>query len=59
MYLLDTNVISELRKANSGKADPQVIAWANSVMPASLFLSAITVLELETGILLVEHRDIK
>lgn len=57
MYLLDTNVISELRKANTGKADPQVVAWASGVSPASLFVSVISVLELETGILLVERRD--
>ncbi|MFT7561948.1 MAG: putative nucleic acid-binding protein [Flavobacteriales bacterium] len=59
MYLLDTNVISELRKAKSGKADKNVLAWADSVSTAGLFLSVITVLELETGILLVERRDPK
>lgn len=59
MYLLDTNVVSELRKTRTGKADPNVVAWADSVSPASLFISAITVLELETGILLVERRDEK
>ena len=57
MYLLDTNVISELRKAASGKADKNVVDWANSVSATRLFLSVITVLELETGILLVERRD--
>lgn len=57
MYVLDTNVVSELRKAKSGKADKNVTAWAVSVMPSSLFLSAMTVLELETGILMVERRD--
>lgn len=57
MYLLDTNVVSELRKAKSGKADSNVVAWAASVPPLSLFLSAITILELETGVLLVERRD--
>ncbi len=57
MYLLDTNVIAELRKAASPKVDQKVLAWANSVSTASLFLSAITVLELETGTLLVERRD--
>lgn len=57
MYLLDTNVVSELRKAKSGKADANVVAWAASVPPLSLFLSVITVLELETGVLLVERRD--
>jgi toxin FitB len=57
MYLLDTNVLSELRKAKSGKADTNVVSWANSVSAAQLFISVITVLELETGVLLVELRD--
>ena len=57
MYLLDTNVISELRKAKSGKIAPKVLTWANRVPAASLFLSVITILELETGVLLVERRD--
>ena len=57
MYLLDTNVISELRKAKSGKADNNVVSWTNSVSATRLFLSAITILELETGVLLVERRD--
>lgn len=57
MYLLDTNVVSELRKAKSGKANKKVTAWAKSVSAESLFLSAITILELETGILLIERRD--
>ncbi|NNM69186.1 MAG: type II toxin-antitoxin system VapC family toxin [Gallionella sp.] len=57
MYLLDTNVVSELRKAKAGKADKNVTAWADSVSATSLFLSVITVLELETGILLIERRD--
>lgn len=54
MFLLDTNVVSELRKA---QADNKVVAWARSVAAPSLFLSAITVLELETGILRIERRD--
>ena len=57
MYLLDTNVVSELRKAGSGKADRQVIAWATRMQPALLFLSAITILELEIGVLRIERRD--
>lgn len=47
MYLLDTNVIAELRKAQSPKVAQNVLAWANSVTAASLFLSVTTVLELE------------
>jgi predicted nucleic acid-binding protein len=57
MYLLDTNVISELRKAKSGKADKNVVSWANNVSAARLFLSVITILEIETGVLLIESRD--
>lgn len=57
MYLLDTNVVAELRKAKAGKADAGVVRWANEVAPASLFLSTITVLEIELGVLLMERRD--
>ena len=57
MYVLDTNVVSELRKIHSGKADPQVSIWANRVDAADLFLSAITVQELEIGVLQMERRD--
>jgi predicted nucleic acid-binding protein len=57
MYLLDTNVVSELRRAKAGKADPHVVAWGESMPVASLFLSVITLLELEMGVLLIERRD--
>jgi len=57
MYLLDTNVISELRKIRLGKADTQVARWADSVAVSDLYLSAISVQELATGVLLIERRD--
>jgi predicted nucleic acid-binding protein len=57
MYLLDTNVISEFRKARIGKADRQVAAWANSVSMESMFLSSVCILEMELGTLLMERRD--
>jgi toxin FitB len=57
MFLLDTNVISELRKVKTGKADKNVTAWAESVSANDLFLSSITILELEIGVGLVERRD--
>lgn len=57
MYLLDTNVVSELRKVRSGKADENVAAWADGVDAAELFLSVITLHELEIGALLIERRD--
>lgn len=57
MYVLDTNVVSELRKVRLGKADANVAAWAESVDAADLFVSAITIMELELGVLSVERRD--
>lgn len=59
MFLLDTNVVSELRKAKSGKANPRVVAWAASVPSTRLYLSVITLMELEMGVLLIERRDPK
>ena len=57
MYLLDTNVVSELRKANSGKADKNVVGWASSTSAGELFVSVITIEELDIGVLLAERRD--
>jgi predicted nucleic acid-binding protein len=57
MYLLDTNVISELRKAGDGKADGNVVAWLSSVDATTFHLSAVTLMELELGILRIERRD--
>ncbi|MEV6298955.1 type II toxin-antitoxin system VapC family toxin [Actinoplanes sp. NPDC051861] len=57
MFLLDTNVVSELRKAKTGRADSNVVAWAAGAAASSMFVSAITVQELEIGVLLVERRD--
>ena len=57
MYVLDTNVLSELRKVRLGKADANVAAWAESVDAADLFVSAITLMELELGVLSMERKD--
>jgi toxin FitB len=57
MYLLDTNVISELRKSGAGKIDRRVEAWATRSKLEEQFLSVITVLELEMGALQMERRD--
>jgi hypothetical protein len=62
MYLLDTNVLSEMRK-DSGKRlgrvqiDPRVQAWIGSVPEGDLFLSVISILEVETGYLRLKRRD--
>ncbi|ECI4633159.1 type II toxin-antitoxin system VapC family toxin [Salmonella enterica subsp. enterica] len=57
MFVLDTNIVSELRKARTGKIDPNVATWAESMDAADLFVSSITIMELELGILSVERRD--
>lgn len=57
MFVLDTNVVSELRKARSGKASSGVSEWAAGVASSSLFVSAITIHELEHGVLLAERAD--
>jgi hypothetical protein len=57
MFVLDTNVVSELRKAKTGKADAGVIAWATAVAQERLYISALTILELELGVLQMERRD--
>ncbi|MFC0350926.1 type II toxin-antitoxin system VapC family toxin [Undibacterium danionis] len=56
MFILDTNVVSELRKIRLGKADEHVAKWADSVNTSDLYLSVITIQELEIGVLLVERR---
>lgn len=55
MFLLDTNVISELRRPD--KADRNVVAWANAVPAANFFMSAISILEIELGARLIECKD--
>lgn len=55
MYLLDTHVVSELRRRD--RTDARVAAWVDAMDPAELFVSVVTVLELEMGVLAVERRD--
>ena len=55
MFLLDTNVVSELRRPH--RTHRKVAEWADGVSPSDLFLSSISILELETGALLLAHLD--
>ena len=55
MFLLDTNVLSELRRRE--RTHPKVAAWADTVHASDLFLSAITILEIEAGTLQLARRD--
>jgi predicted nucleic acid-binding protein len=57
MYLLDTNVLSELRKRRSGKINSAVEAWAGTIDQADMYLSVVTIMEVELGIALLERRD--
>ena len=57
MLLLDTNVVSELRKVGDGRADPGIMAWLAGTDASSCYVSALTLMELEIGILRVERRD--
>jgi toxin FitB len=55
MFLVDTNVISELRRRE--RTNPRVSTWADAVHPSDLFTSVMAVLELEAGVLTLERRD--
>lgn len=55
MFLLDTNVVSELRRPE--RADRNVLAWADASSAGQFFLSAISILEIELGALLIARKD--
>lgn len=57
MFVLDTNVVSELRKVASGKATTGLVTWSSATPAGAMFVSVITVLELELGVLGIERRD--
>ncbi len=57
MFVLDTNVISELRKSLTGGSDPRVVAWIGTIPVMQLFISAISLMELEVGVLGAERRN--
>ena len=57
MYLLDTPIVLELRRARAGRTDAGLATWAAGVSPQSLFISALTLLELEATVERLERRD--
>ncbi len=57
MFLVDTNAISEARKASTSCGDRNLAAWFTKVPIDALFLSAITIQELEVGVLRAERKD--
>ena len=54
MYLLDTNVVSELRRP---RPDPAVVDWIEHTPPERIFLSAVTVGEIQAGIEITREQD--
>lgn len=56
MYLVDTNVISELRKAH--RAEARVVEWARTIESECMYLSVISILEIRMGILSVQRKDL-
>ena len=57
MYLLDTNIISELWKLSRGKADPVFESWFRRYSEKPLYISVVTLMELERGVLAMERKD--
>ena len=57
MYLLDTNIISELKKLDSGKIHPQVQRWAYSINLMQTKISVVSIIEIRTGILSLARKD--
>ncbi len=57
MFLLDTPIVLELRKAKSGRTDPGLTRWAGEVPSQNLFLSALSLMELETAVTQAGRRD--
>jgi toxin FitB len=57
MYLLDTGILSELRRAKAGRADAGLASWAAGIDRTQLFLSVITLMELQSGVGRVARKD--
>lgn len=57
MYLLDTNVISEMRKVKNGKANAGMVAWLSEHNPCEFYINAVIKMELERGILSMQRKD--
>lgn len=57
MYLLDTGVVLELRKAKAGQSDPGLAAWASGIARQKLFISALNLLEIENAAARLGRKD--
>lgn len=59
MYLLDTNVVSEVRKIKTGKANPHFVQWFSNISERDIFINATILMEIERGILAKERKDFR
>lgn len=57
MYLLDTSIVSELRHARAGQTDAGLTRWAAGIDTQNLFISALSLMELEAAVMQAERRD--
>ncbi|CAM3841566.1 type II toxin-antitoxin system VapC family toxin [Avibacterium endocarditidis] len=57
MYFIDTNVLSEIRKIKSGKANQGVIRWLSEINEQQIYTNIVVMMELERGILAKERKD--
>jgi predicted nucleic acid-binding protein len=57
MHLIDTGVVLELRRAGTGRADPGLVTWASGVARQTLFVSALTLIELDAAASRAGRRD--
>lgn len=57
MFLLDTNVVSELRTLRGRSPEPNVVAWASKEEANTFYISAISIMEIEIGVKRLERRD--
>lgn len=57
MFLLDTNVVSDLRKVKSGNVDPDFREWASNLQIHQAYISVMTIFEIEMGIAKKERKD--
>lgn len=57
MFLLDTGIVLELRKAKAGLSDAGLLAWAAGLPRQKLFISALTLLEIENAAARLARKD--
>ncbi len=57
MFVIDTNVVSEIRKASTRRTDPEVAHWADNEPAGNFYLSVVTIMEIEIGIQRAARRD--